>query len=621
MKPMIHKKLSVASFFFLFLLTLLLLTGCSTGPGGMEPGAGIEKAGGSTGGSTNTDPGSSMDPEAQARFEALTSRVFQEVVTSSRINLHYTVTRPEEMGLPQPEAPFGEVSMEAFQKDGDFVREMLEELQKISRDSLSAQSQLDYDILSYYLKTEAESEGLEYYSRLLMPTIGIQAQLPILLAEYAFYDEGDIEDYFQLLEGLDDYYGQILAFEKERARQGLMVSDDALDRILDSCRPYLEAGEDNILSSTFSEKLEGLGTLTQEARESYKKRHEELIAQAFIPAYQHLIQGLEQLKGSGTIEGGLYYYPKGREYYRYLVYSSTATSCKSVDTLAKTILGRIQEELREMSQILEEQPELLEQLDEASPSMTDPAQILSYLRDTIKEDYPEPICQDYTIHYVPKALEESLSPAFFLTPPIDRAGLNPIYINRGSLGDAGDLLSVLAHEGYPGHLYQSAYFVAQNPAPFRHALSFSSYSEGWATYVEYESYHMAPDASDDLATLLAKNSSVNLGIHAYVDIMVNDKGWKAEEIAKFLEKFFYSPDPEFSTALYEAMVDNPSNYLEYYTGYLEFSDMRRQAEHILKDRFSLKDFHQFLLDIGPAPFPVIRERLNLWIKEQKSHSY
>ena len=69
------------------------------------------------------------------------------------------------------------------------------------------------------------------------------------------------------------------------------------------------------------------------------------------------------------------------------------------------------------------------------------------------------------------------------------------------------------------------------------------------------------------------------------------------------------------------MVDNPSNYLEYYTGYLEFSDMRRQAEHILKDRFSLKDFHQFLLDIGPAPFPVIRERLNLWIKEQKSHSY
>lgn len=618
--PLTFRK-SAAYFFFLFSLAFLLLTGCGLSLGGPDGGKLTGNAG-SAAGPDERQPGAEkdhpVDPEAQAQFEALTDRIFQKAVTSSIIDLHYTVTRPEELALPQPQSAFGEVSVEAFQKDGDFIRESLEELKKISKESLTIQSQLDYDILENYLETEKGCEGLEYYHRILMPTIGVQAQLPILIAEYVFYEEEDIQDYFQLLTGLDDYYGQILAFEQERADQGLMVSDSALDRIIDSCRPYLKSGEENILSGTFSQKLEGLDALTQEEKAEYIQRHEELIANAFIPAYQHLIQGLEQLKGRGAIDGGLYYYPNGKEYYRYLVYSSTATSCKSVDTLAKTILSRIQNDLIEMAQILEEKPELMDQIDEAVSSMTDPSQILDYLQEAIIEEYPEPICQDYSIHYVPEALEESLSPAFFLTPPIDQASANPIYINRGSLSVKNDLFSTLAHEGYPGHLYQSAYFVAQRPALFRHALAFSAYTEGWATYVEYESYRMVSGGNDDIARLLAKNAAVNLGIHAYVDIMVNDQGWKTEEISKFLEKFFYDPDPEFSTALYEAMVDNPSNYLEYYTGYLEFSDMRHQAEHALGDSFSLKDFHQFLLDMGPSPFPVIREKLNLWISEQKA---
>ncbi len=553
----------------------------------------------------------------EKQFDELTDQIFRETVTNSLLDLHYTVTNPETLKLERPESLYGDFSLASLQEEMASDKEMLNTLKAIPKNSLSQDRQLSYDILLSYLETECMADGLEQYVRPFAPTIGIQAQLPVLLAEYAFYTPQDIEDYFLLLSGLDSYFGQLLAFQQEQAAQGLGATDDAIDRILESCRPYLETGESCILTSTFSEKLDGLGTLSQEEKTSYISRHNQYVSEAFIPAYEHLMNGLEQLKGTGKIEGGLCYYPKGKDYYRYLVYASTATSCSSVDTLEKTIEKRIEDDITALAGILKTEPQLIDQLDQASFALTDPIEILSYLQEAIRQEYPEPICQDYSLHYVPKALEPVLSPAFYLTPPMDRPGINPIYINQGSTAGTEQLFSTLAHEGYPGHLYQSAYFVEKNPAPFRHVLSFSSYSEGWATYVEYESYHMDPNMSSSMAKLLATDSAINLGVHAYIDIMVNYEGWKIPEISQYINQYYNDPDQQFAAALYQAMVDNPTNYLEYYVGYLEFSDMRRKAEQALKKNFQLKDFHQFLLDIGPAPFPVIRERLEGWIQEQK----
>lgn len=584
--------------------------GSGTGAGG---GSGNENGDG-RGSEEGRKKKASKDQEL---FDALTDELFQDTVTSSLVNLHYTVTDPERMGLSKPEDPYGEISLAALKEDTASYQEMLDKLDKIKKSRLEPESQLDYDILRYVLETEASAAGLEAYAQPLAPTIGTQAQLPILLAEYAFYTEEDIEDYLSLLSGLDDHFRQILAFEQEKADQGLMMTDDAIDRVLDSCRPYLEDGEANVLAGTFSERLEQVAGLTDGQKAVYRERHRQLIGEAFIPAYEHLIQGLEALKGTGTVEGGLCCYPEGKSYYRYLVYSSTATSCKNVDTLRKTIEKRLKEDRQSIARLLKAQPELIDQLDDAGFALTDPEEIIAYLQDAIREDYPEPICLDCTLHYVPEALEEVLSPAFYLTPPMDRAAVNPIYINRGSYAATDQLFTTLAHEGYPGHLYQSSYFVSKDPAPIRHAISFGAYSEGWATYVEYDAYRLDPDMSPSMAQLLALDSSVNLGIHAYIDIMVNDQGWKVPQIHDFIADYYSDPDMQTSTALYEAMIDNPANYLEYYVGYLEFSDMRQKAEKALGDAFRPIEFHRFLLDIGPAPFPVIRERLEGWIREQK----
>lgn len=587
----------------LFLGTGLLLNGCQAIPEDILPSL--------------SRPASAEN--SQTLFEELTGDIFRENAASSILDRHYLMAEPENFNLSKPESLYGNADLEGLQKSSDAIAGYLDRLNAIDPDSLSPEDQLDYQILKAYLETESTCQGLELYAQHLAPTIGVQAQLPILLAEYEFYREEDIDDYFSLLEGLGAYFDQILSLEQEKASQGLMMSDDAIDRVLDSCEPYLDSSENCVLAGTFSERLDRLNGLDSAKKENYVRRHEELIRTAFIPAYEKLMEGLSGLKGSGKVQGGLCRYPDGREYYRYLVYSSTYTSCRDVTTLRKTIERRIERDFRELASIVTRRQDLLDSLPDVSFAFTEPHEILQHLMEQTALSYPAPICEDYTIRYVPKALEPVLSPAFYLTPPIDRDGSNTIYINQGSASSGQDhLFTTLAHEGYPGHLYQTTYFLSTDPSPFRHLLSFGAYTEGWATYVEMESYQMDESLDQDLARLLALNSSITLGLHAYIDIMVNDQGWDISQIHNFITSYYDDPDQEFSAALYEAMVDNPSNYLEYYVGYLEFSDMREKAEEALGEAFDLMEFHRFLLDTGPAPFSVLRKGLERWIQEQNA---
>ena len=585
----------------LFLGTGLLLNGCQAIPEDILPSL--------------SRPASAEN--SQTLFEELTGDIFRENAASSILDRHYLMAEPENFNLSKPESLYGNGDLEGLQKSSDAIAGYLDRLNAIDPGSLSSEDQLDYQILKAYLETESTCQGLELYTQPLAPTIGVQAQLPILLAEYEFYREEDIDDYFSLLEGLGAYFDQILSLEQEKASQGLMMSDDAIDRVLDSCEPYLDSSENCVLAGTFLERLDRLNGLDSAKKEDYVRRHEELIRTAFVPAYEKLMEGLSGLKGSGKVQGGLCRYPDGREYYRYLVYSSTYTSCRDVTTLRKTIERRIERDFRELASIVARRQDLLDSLPDVSFALTEPHEILRQLMEQTALSYPAPICEDYTIRYVPKALEPVLSPAFYLTPPIDRDGSNTIYINQGSAASGQDhLFTTLAHEGYPGHLYQTTYFLSTDPSPFRHLLSFGAYTEGWATYVEMESYQMDESLDQDLARLLALNSSITLGLHAYIDIMVNDQGWDISQIHNFITSYYDDPDQEFSAALYEAMVDNPSNYLEYYVGYLEFSDMREKAEEALGEAFDLMEFHRFLLDTGPAPFSVLRKGLERWIQEQ-----
>ena len=276
----------------------------------------------------------------------------------------------------------------------------------------------------------------------------------------------------------------------------------------------------------------------------------------------------------------------------------------------------IQKKLKETSAILKEHPEFGSLLETSQFRQTEPAAMLEELKTMTANDFPPlPECS-YTLKDVPKALELSLSPAFYLTSPIDDITNNVIYINHNPQYASESLYPTIAHEGYPGHLYQNVYFHSSDVSDLRKILSFSGYSEGWAAYVEALSYTLDNGLDPLLGELLEANSKATLGIHAYLDMAINYLGWEQKDVQKYLSTYF-SDSESIADSMFETMIDNPANYLSYFIGSLEIRNMRETAELQLGDSFDATKFHTFLLDMGNAPFDVIQAYFTTWLMNQK----
>ena len=204
-------------------------------------------------------------------------------------------------------------------------------------------------------------------------------------------------------------------------------------------------------------------------------------------------------------------------------------------------------------------------------------------------------------------MENYLSPAFYLIPAIDNTDENMIYINNGHISDDLTLYTTLAHEGYPGHLYQTTYFASKNPSPIRQLFSFDGYIEGWATYSEMTSFYFAP-MDKAQASLLQKNNSILLGLYALADMGSNLDGWSLPYTIDFFQGYGIT-DTKAIEEIYNLILSDPANYLKYYIGYVEFLELKKEAITLWGKDFTQERFHKAVLDIGPAPFDLIRKHI------------
>lgn len=608
---------------FLCLLTALSLLLCSCGRdrlawSGGETGE-FYSADGShqKSGLNESSPGSSDAGKAgQAQFDAFCDEIFRdELSAASTLDLHYTLVSPEAYGIDKSETALGSYSLNDMMAGTQEAKQLREQLLQFDRSVLSSAQKQTYDALLNTLETTLLREGMELYEQPLAPTIGIQAQLPILLAEYSFRSLQDVEDYLALLSQIDVYYNQILAFENQKADAGLAPSDASIDEILASCEGYRINPEDNFLTETFHSRLMTLPDLTEEQKADFHARHTAAIREHFLPAYETLIAGMNALKGRGIQDGGLCNLKDGKRYYEYLLKSGTGTSY-TVEELKQALARRIDTDLTTISRLFEENPAL--DVQNASFTLSDPQQILEDLKRQMKQEFPAMAECGYEIRYVPSYLEAALSPAFYLTAPLDDVNHNVIYINNAYSDSTDGLYTTLAHEGFPGHLYQTVYWRTHAPSPLSALLSCSGANEGWATYVENYACTLDNGLPKEVGIYRAALRSISLCVHGLLDIGVNYDGWSREEAGRFITSYF-RVDEESAARLWQVMIDNPTNYLEYCNGYVELMEMREQAENTLKGRFSPMEFHRFLLDMGPVPFSVMRPWFSDWLQKQNTH--
>ena len=547
------------------------------------------------------------------KFEAFSRKVFQNEVSGSTLTLHYTLAHPEKQGIPRKKATLGTIPTD-MKNTYQICSQYEKKLKSFRYSCLSTKNQLTLDSMLLYYHTEKSLGGNYLLQEPLGPSLGIQAQLPVLLAEYAFYKDQDITDYLNLLTTILPYFQSILKFEKKKSEAGFFMSDTTLDRVLAQCSAFIQNPDNNYMLDIFQKKLSDYGKFSVSEQNALILTHKSLMKTEVIPAYQELMTGLEALRGTGKNNRGLTYFKGGKAYYLYLLQSQTG-SYVPVKQMEKRLSRQLSSEIGIAGTMLRKNPELLATLNQGITfKEMKPAQMLNALQQKIQADFPALADVTFELRTVHDSMKDYLSPAFYLTPPMDTGTPNVIYINPAASYQGLELFTTLAHEGFPGHLYQTVTFERQNPSGIRNLLCTSGFAEGWATYIEPFAYQYAAGyIKDPSATELARiswlNRSINLCMYSLLDIEIHYNGWTQAEAASFLKAFGIEESTVVSE-IYQYILETPGNYLKYYWGYLSLLDLRTSEQNRLGQDFDLKKFHSQVLKIGGVQFPVLEKYID-----------
>lgn len=553
---------------------------------------------------TSCNTQKNLGNEDTSDYQNFLQEMFCKEISENTINLHFTLAHPEKMGITDYPVTLGDLSETAFADSNARLENYIKKLKTYNTKQFSLDEQLTYDILMDYYTLQLELASYSLYEEPLTPSSGIHAQLPMLLEEYVFYDEQDIVDYLTLLTDVDDYFAQIIEFEKEKANAGLFMPDYACQSVISQCNDFVAAGEEHFLIETFSDRIETFPDLSSEKKAAYIQQNKELVTSDLANAYQYLASEMTSLLGKGVNEQGLCYFAEGKDYYKLLVRYYTGCS-DEISEIQEMIRDQRETDLMFIADLSQKDPDFWKRFETASLTAKDPVETLSELQSDMLLDFPSAPYTTCTVDFIDECLEDYVAPAYYITAPFDQYTQNSIHINEDYDTTSLDYFTTLAHEGFPGHLYQTVMSYESDIEPVRILTNYSGYVEGWATYVEMLSYEYA-DIDTDIAQALQKNQSAMLSLYASTDLGIHHDGWTLEDTIAFWNSYGIK-DTDTISNIYEYIVGEPGVYLQYYVGYLEFLELKESAIEEYGASFDNVNFHQAILDIGPAPFDILDE--------------
>ena len=581
------------------------------------------------------------------RFRQFTTRLFREEMTASTLNMHYTIADPKAFGISEYEPVLPVYRPDQQENGKEHCIELLKQLDRIDPDSLSRENADTYRLLRRSLENDLALAQFPYYNEPLSPSSGMQSQLPVLLAEYTFRTKRDVTDYLALLDQVDDYFASLLLYEQEKAAAGLLMPASSLKKVRKQCDTIVTSQEltqgTHFLQTTFEDRLLELqkqGLFTPEETASLIEKNDHLLATVVQPAYAAMSEGLLSLETSASADTGstalkvassahdalpkgLALLPDGKTYYRHLRFSETGSS-RSEKELVQMLLEKFREDQSAIRSLAAQSPSLISLLSEGISEdfpLTQPEEMLTDLQGRMKNDFPvsNPL-PSVTVKDVVPSLEPYSAPAFYLTTPLGDSDNNVIYINQRNSPQGLELYTTLAHEGFPGHLYQTVYsnraFLNRNADPARKLIWYGGYLEGWALYVEFLSYDYAADLLEQVgntdaaqAARLEKHTrSLQLCMYTLLDLLIHGEGAGYDQVAEVLEKFGID-SPQVCEAIYTYIAEEPCNYPKYYIGYLEILKLRYTAESHWGDTYSDLKFHTFYLEQGTSDFSTLEDLL------------
>lgn len=575
-----------------------------------------------------------IDNPENSDFETFMDELLVAVFEEDQMSVNFFFNNPENYGLGHYEPELPKYSNEGTWEEGiQELQDILDELHGYNYDQLSFEEQDTYKIVEEYFDYLISiTENMNYMTNgYLGSYLGYQSNLPLNLAEYKFRNEQDIKDFIAFLNDSPAAFQSYYEFTAEQAERGYGMPDFVIDNVLSQCQSFVELGEDNYLIGIFNDKIDEVEfDLDANVVAAYKDEAKTAIVGAFTEGYQYILDNLNNLRGKATNLGGLANFgEEGKSYYEIMMNDTLGIHATGEEMIAYIDQKMVECDKR-ISSILTRYRSLsssdanifFQAAINDTPLFSDMEidELVEYYREVAKTIVPEiEEMPNISIKLVPESLKDNFSPAAYFISAIDETKNESIYLNPAYLEDYNYIFTTLAHEGYPGHLYQNVYAKGLDINDIRRAFKCSGYSEGWATYVEMKSYFFATNYTSTPLQLALEytieNGNYNGLLNCRIDLGIHYEGWTIDEMCAWLNDELgvtgtadaYKADDLID--MYNQLVEIPSNMNKYNYSYSIFYDLHELAETILGENFDEIEFNTVLLDDGAIPLDMMIENV------------
>ena len=541
-------------------------------------------------------------------FDAYLKDEFSDLIGQSYMDSHFAMKDSSAYLSSMPEAVYGEVSWSDYEKDTKDYQKRLDRLHEYDRDSLNEDQKNEYDTYEFYLENSIAMNQSPYMDFAFVPSGSVIESIETNLSEFVFRKKQDFDDYLSVVESIPDYLDECMELTEKQAEKGYFLTDTQLKEICSIIESFTSETDDNALIVSFKDATEASTDLSENEKHQYIEKNSDLILNKIIPSFTKTEERLKKLKGSRKGGNAMADLDGGKEYYAALARTKTGMDA-DVDELLETCTSYLKDVMNQYMDLMSQQDTSFvnETVDLGTPE-----EILEYLKKNMK-DLPALDDVKYTVSYLDPSIASPSVSAYYVTPPVDDLSNNVVKINGDNVSDVNDLYSTLAHEGFPGHLYQTVeYYSHDSISPLRYITDPIGYTEGWAMYAETLGWSVAP-VSKNAAAMQCVSITMNYVLDAAADLGVNGLGWSVHDLEKYLDDLGFNS--EIAQDLYDFVTLQPGVILPYGYGVAKFLTLRQKVRTELGDDYSVSEFNECILKGGARPFQKVEADVDQMLKE------
>jgi uncharacterized protein (DUF885 family) len=360
--------------------------------------------------------------------------------------------------------------------------------------------------------------------------------------------------------------------------------------------------------------------------------YKEMIANKLVPKYQRLLDYLVNIYlPAGRDTHGISAVPHGRRAFDHLIryFTTTGLTAEEIHALGKSEVERISAEMEKVKSEIGFKGDMKAFFHHVRTSkkqmpFTKPEEVIANFN-SIHERIKLKLGDVFDLK--PKgsfevrrteSFREASASAEFL--PGNKDGSRPgiFYVPIPDVRSYNKFAdeALFLHEAIPGHYYQLTLQQENDELPeFLHPESISVFVEGWGLYAESLGKELGL-YEDPYQYFGMLSMEMHRAIRLVLETGIHTMGWTREQAIEY--SLAHEAESEDKVVVeVERYIATPGAALCYKVGQLKIRELRTRAEQALGDKFSVREFHNQVLNSGSLPLILLEKKINRWISEQK----